>query len=120
MEKQHKLIKCMTFDYTPERMSVTSDGKLLVVNKSSSILMIYGSDATLLRSIQLPTNIKILWHAVETSIGNFIIINEEEEEKKEEVEEEEDEEEMEEEAEDEEEDEKEEEEDKEEEEEEEE
>src|SRR6218665_812240 len=76
-EKQKETIKWMTLDYVPWSMSVSSDGELLIVNKSSSILMIYGSDAKLLRSIQLPTYIKKLCHAVKTSIGNFVIINHE-------------------------------------------
>ena len=50
--------------------------------------MIYGSDAELIRSIPLTRDIENPWHAVETSIGNFIIIHkhEEEEDKEDDVE----------------------------------
>src|SRR6218665_1752538 len=91
-EKQHEAIKWMTFDYDPVGMSVSSDGELLIIDRSSSILTIYGSDANLLRSIQLPTYIKNLCYAVKTSIGNFVIISYEEEEEEEEEDEEEEEE----------------------------
>src|SRR6218665_3255810 len=46
-----------------------------MINDSSPILMIYGSDAVLIRSIHLPTDIEHPVHAVETSIGNFIILH---------------------------------------------
>src|SRR6218665_911738 len=88
-EKQHKPTKWLSFDYLPLSISVTCDGELLIINSSSSSLMIYGSDAGLLRSIKLPTYIKNPDHAVETSIGNFVIINYEEEKEAEEEEEEE-------------------------------
>jgi len=81
-EKLHKPIKWMTLDYVPYCMTVTSDGELLIVNQPSSILRIYGSDATLLRSIQFPAYIKNPYNAVKTSIGNFLIFNQEEEEEK--------------------------------------
>src|SRR6218665_1782051 len=45
-EKKHESIKWLPFDFMPRSMSVSSDGELLIANKSSSILMIYGSDAT--------------------------------------------------------------------------
>ena len=80
-DDQHKIIKWLTTDYEPYTLSVSSDGQLLVVNLSS-ILMIYGSDAELIRSIQLPRDIENPFHAVETSIGNFIIIHEWVEEEK--------------------------------------
>ena len=57
-DDQHKIIKWLTTDYQPYTLSVSSDGQLLMVNHSSSILMIYGSDAELIRSIQLPRDIK--------------------------------------------------------------
>ena len=72
---QRKIIKWLTTDYQPRTMSMTSDGKLLMVNSSLSILMIYGSDAKLTQAIQLPREIEDPIHAVETSIGNFIIIH---------------------------------------------
>ena len=72
---QHKVINWMTTEYEPWTLSVSSDGQLLVVSASSSLLMIYGSDAALCRSIQLPTDIRDPFHAVETSIGSFIILH---------------------------------------------
>src|SRR6218665_330408 len=61
--------------FTCSTSNVTNFGEILIVKVSSSIQMIYGSDAKLLRSIQFPTFIKNLWYAVKTSIGNFVIIN---------------------------------------------
>src|SRR6218665_1235339 len=71
----HKIIKWLTTDYKPWRLSVSRDGELLLINDLSPHLMIYGSDAELIRSIPLPGDIHKPWHAVETSIGNFIITN---------------------------------------------
>ena len=71
---RHKIFKWLTTDYPPLTLSV-SCSQLLVVNNASSKLMIYGSDAELLRSIQLPEDIVGPIHAVETSFGNFIIIH---------------------------------------------
>src|SRR6218665_391892 len=71
---RHKIFKWLTTDYPPLTLSV-SGSQLLVVNNASSKLMIYGSDAELLRSIQLPEAIVGPIHAVETSFGNFIIIH---------------------------------------------
>src|SRR6218665_4166369 len=78
---QHKIIKWLTIDYEPRTLSVSRDGELLMINHSSHSLMIYGSDAELIRSIPLTKDIKHPQHAVETSIGNFIIIDLHEEEK---------------------------------------
>lgn len=51
------------------------DGRLLIVSFSSSILRIYGSDAKPLQTIQLRhTEIEKAIHAVETPIGNCIIL----------------------------------------------
>jgi len=80
-DDQHKIIKWLTTDYRPETMSVSRDGELLMINRLSHSLMIYGSDAELIRSIPLTRYIKDLYHAVETSIGNFIIMNRQETEK---------------------------------------
>ena len=74
-DDQHKIIKWLTTDYTPDVRSVSSDGHVLMIKDSSHRLMIYGSDAELIRSIQLPTEIEDPLHAVETSIGNFIILH---------------------------------------------
>src|SRR6218665_578200 len=71
---RHKIFKWLTTDYPPLTLSV-SCSQLLVVNNASSKLMIYGSDAELLRSIQLPEDTVGPIHAVETSFGNFIIIH---------------------------------------------
>src|SRR6218665_3182680 len=72
---QHKITKWLTTDYKPTTLSVNSDGQLLMVKVSSSILMIFGSDAELLHSIQLSSDINLPRHAVETSTGNFIILH---------------------------------------------
>src|SRR6218665_173647 len=74
---QHKIIKWMTTDYMLYHctLSVSSLGKLLVVCNFFSHMNIYGSDAES-RSIQLPRGIKYPVHAVETSIGYFIILHE--------------------------------------------
>src|SRR6218665_1792576 len=49
-----------------------------MLNYLSYSLMIYGSDAALIQSIPLPRDIACPRHAVETTIGNFIIIYDEE------------------------------------------
>ena len=60
---------------------MSSDGELLMVNNASHSLMIYESDAELIRSIRLPVDIVYACHAVETSTRNFIVIHTEEEKK---------------------------------------
>ena len=50
-------------------------GSLLPVKAVSYFLMIYGSDAELKRSIPLPNDIAEPRHAVETSIGNFVMFH---------------------------------------------
>jgi len=74
-DDQHKISKWLTTDYDPWTLSVFSDDQLLVVDALSSILMIYGSDAELIRSIQLPGYIIDPCHAVETSNGNLFILH---------------------------------------------
>ena len=74
-DDQHNIIKWLTTIHTPHTLSVSSDGQLLLVSRRSSSLMIYGSDAELIRYIQLSTDIDQLTHAVETSLGNFIILH---------------------------------------------
>jgi len=83
-DDQHKIIKWLTTDYEPYSMSVSKDGELLMINKRSHCLMIYRSDAEIIRSIPLRRDIKDPRYAVETSIGNFIIIEIQENEKDEE------------------------------------
>lgn len=73
-DDEHKIIKWLTTDYQPMTLSVSTGGQLLMVNNSSSILVIYGPNAELIRSIQLSTNIKSPIHAVETSVGNVIVL----------------------------------------------
>ena len=72
---KHKIIRWLIIDYAPHTLSVSSNGHLLLVTAWSSILNIYGSDAELIRSIPLPTEIEGSIHAVETSMGNFIILH---------------------------------------------
>jgi len=74
-DDQNKIIKWLATDYRPGYMSLSRDGELLVINKSSHSLVIYGSDAEFIRSIPLRRDIEDPLHAVETSIGNFIIID---------------------------------------------
>jgi len=76
----HKSICWLTTDYEPRTLSVSSDGQLLMFNDSSHSLMIYGPDAELIRSVSLAVDITYPHHAVETSIGNFILIHAEEKE----------------------------------------
>src|SRR6218665_2018683 len=71
----HKIIKWLTTDYFLRTLSVNRDGELLMINRVTHHLMIYGSDAELIRSIPLPGEIHEPQYAVETSIGNFIITN---------------------------------------------
>ena len=72
---QHNIVKWLTVDFKPMTLSVSTDGQLLVLKAPFSILMIYGSDAELVRSILLPKDIRNPRHAVETSTGNIIIIH---------------------------------------------
>src|SRR6218665_1211344 len=74
-DDQHKIIKWGTTDCNSWTLSVLRDGELLMINRSSHSLMIYGPDAELIRSIPLTRDINKPYHAVETSIGNFIIID---------------------------------------------
>src|SRR6218665_2720817 len=74
-DDQHKIIKWLTTHYAPWTLSVPRDGELLIINRSSHSLMIYGSDAELIRSIPLTRDINYPYLAVETSIENFIIID---------------------------------------------
>ena len=74
-DDQHKIIKWLTTDYKPWTLSVSREGELLMINRSSHSLMIYGPDAELIRSIPITRDIKYPYHAVETTIGNFIIID---------------------------------------------
>ena len=71
----HKVMKWLTTGHEPDTISVSVDGNLLMVHDSSPILTIYGSDAEIIQSIHLPPDIKDPVHAVETSIGNFIILH---------------------------------------------
>lgn len=75
-DDDHRIITRLRIYDAPFALSVTRDGRLLVVNSRASILMIYGSDAKNVQSIRLPKDIDNPRHAVETSIGNFIIIHE--------------------------------------------
>ena len=84
-DNQYNITKWLTTDYKPSALAMSSHGQLLMVNNSSSSLMIYGSDTELIRSIQLSKIIRRTIHLVETSIGNYIILhycwdNEEDEE----------------------------------------
>src|SRR6218665_2972773 len=71
-DDQHKIIKWLTTDSQPLTLSVSRDGELLMIDLSSHCLMIYRSDAELIRSIPFPRDTKKPQHVVETSIGNFI------------------------------------------------
>jgi len=73
-DDQHNIFKWLVIYFQPMALSVSNDGHLCLIN--ASILWIYGSEAELLRSIQLPRDVKNPTHAVETSTGNFIIIHE--------------------------------------------
>ena len=75
---QHNTIKWLTTDYQPVTLSVSSDGQLVMINISAFRLMIYGSDAELIRWVRLPLDIMHPCHAVETSMGNFVVIHPEE------------------------------------------
>ena len=79
-DNHHKIIKWLTTDYPLITVSVSSDGQLLMIRHSSNSLMIYGSDAELIRSIPLPGNIICPHHAVQTSIGNYVVIHTQEKE----------------------------------------
>jgi len=72
-DDRHIVIQWLTTDYDPRTLSVSSDGQLLLINDSSHSLMIYGSDAEFIRSIPLPGHNTFHYHAVETSIGNFVV-----------------------------------------------
>ena len=74
-DDQHKITKWLSTEYLPFTLSVSSGGQLLVVGRRTSTLLIYRSDAELLRLVQLPADIKYPLHAVETSFGNYIILH---------------------------------------------
>src|SRR6218665_1426547 len=68
------VIKWLETDFPARALSVSSGDQLLIVNGPASSLMIYGSEAELIRSINLPREIAKPIHAVETSIGNLMIL----------------------------------------------
>jgi len=76
-DDQHKIVKWLATDFEPLNLSVSSDGRVLIVSrlKPSSFLKIYESGGKFIRSMRLPKDIVEPRHAVETSIGNFIIIH---------------------------------------------
>ena len=49
-DDKHKIIKWLIIDYKPWHLSVSRDDELLMINYSTHSLMIYGSDAELIRS----------------------------------------------------------------------
>src|SRR6218665_3462800 len=73
---QYNTSKWLTTDSAPLNMSLSSKDQLMVITESSSTLSIYGSNAELIQSIQLPRDIIDPTHAVEKSIGNFISLHE--------------------------------------------
>lgn len=74
-DDKFKIMKWLAIDNRTIALSVNSDGQLLVVSAFSQTLLIFGSDAEIIRSIELPEYIEDLRHAVESSIGNFIILH---------------------------------------------
>ena len=75
-DDQHQnVIKWLTLDYQPFTLSMSGGGQVLVNSHTGSILRIYGSNAELRQSIQLPRDVEKPIHAVETSVGNFIILH---------------------------------------------
>src|SRR6218665_2005061 len=72
---QYNVIKWLTTKSEPLSLSLSSKDELLVVTDTSSTLRIYGSKAELIQSIELPRDIIDPTHAVESSIGNFIILH---------------------------------------------
>lgn len=71
-EKPLKLV-----DHDPRNLSVSSDGQVLVINRSQpTCLTIFRPGAKHFRSIELPRDVGYpVIHAVETSTGNFIILS---------------------------------------------
>ena len=59
--------------YWWQALSITSSCQLLLVDEEAPLLSIYNPDATLHRTITLPSDMKFPRHAVETPTGNFII-----------------------------------------------
>src|SRR6218665_1940480 len=76
-DDKHKIIKWLITDYRVYQctLSVSSVGNVLIICKYLSNLNIYGSDAEH-RSIQLPQGVEYPVHAVETSIGYFMVLHE--------------------------------------------
>jgi len=72
---EYKISKWLTTDYLPVSLSMMKNGQILLVKALSSSLIILGTEADLLETIQLPEDIKNPLHAVKTSIGNFVILH---------------------------------------------
>jgi len=57
----------------PRGLSVNSEHNLLVMSADGRKLQIFTTHGTLLRDIQLPADIEYPWHAVQLSIGQFLV-----------------------------------------------
>lgn len=76
LDDQYKSVKWLTLDDNESfSMSVSSDGHLHLLKALSCILTTYGSAAELLCSIKLLSGIQNPRRAMETAIGNFIILH---------------------------------------------
>lgn len=75
----HRLTKWLHNVTAPNTLSLTKEGHLLVLRQSQSIsqdsLEIYSLNATLIRKLSLPQDIKDSRHVVQTLTGNFIVIH---------------------------------------------
>ena len=57
-------------------ISLSNEGHLLVLRESQTIIMeVYSLNATLIRTLNLPQDVKDPRHVVQTSAGNFVILH---------------------------------------------
>src|SRR6218665_724706 len=76
--EEHEVTAWLKNVLEPNALSLSNEGHLIVMRESAfydlpNQLEIYSVNATLIRTLQLPEDVRNLQHVVQTSSGNFII-----------------------------------------------
>jgi len=73
-QQQHQYVKWLTTESTFHIGTLSLTSRHLLVTSQSLSLRQYGTtDGQLLRDVQLPQFVKVMWHAVETTRGTFVV-----------------------------------------------